>query len=118
MITGFEKRTKEINAEETRIAHHLFSVFVLHSKFRTSGVIISELKRVFGVKLHSVRLRKVIHYIRTELCQNGFIIATSKGYKYTESQEELDMYETSLGQRINSQLEIWNGLAKIMRGSK
>lgn len=118
MITGFEKRTQELSNEEKRIANHLFSVFTGFAKFRTSGLIIKELERVFGIELKPVRLRKIIHYMRTDLCRDGFIIATSKGYKYSNDSKELNEYKTSLDQRINSQLEIWNGLAKIIRGNK
>lgn len=115
MIKGFEKITQELNKEEVRIANHLFQVFWSNPKYRTSKLIISELKRVFGINLSQPRLRKIIHFIRMEMGRYGFIIATRSGYKYTEDIQELEDYKISLDQRINSQLEIWNELARIIR---
>ena len=118
MINGFEEITKELSKEEVRIANHLFQTFRGNSKYRTSKLILSELKRAFGIKLDPARLRKIIHFMRTELGRYGFIIASSKGYKFTTDIEEMKEYKISLDQRINSQLEIWNELALVIKIGK
>lgn len=115
MIKGHEKRTQELNDQEIQIAEHLMIVFKMRNKYRPSGMIISELKRVFGIKIAPARLRKVIHYMRTDLCTDGYIVASGKGYLYTDNLGKLKDYKQSLDERINSQLEIWNELSRTMK---
>jgi len=119
MIKGFEKRTRPLNKEEMRVANHLFMLFKLTPKFRKNNIIRSELKRVFNIRVTAARLRAIIHYMRCELCgSHGYVIATKKGYKYSNDLKELRDYEEAINARINSQLEIYNELVRRIRWIK
>lgn len=119
MIKNFEKQTHELNSEEVRVANHLFRTLKQsRSKFHTNNEIAIFLNNIYGINIAAPRLRKVIHYIRVELCDLGTIIASFKGYKYSDVLEDIEDYQKSLTQRINSQREIWDEIASLLRRKK
>jgi len=118
MIKGFEEYTSPLNEEQKRVAYHLFNVFKHHRKFRTNKFIREELRKVFGVKVSDIELRTMMHYIRCELCTDGFVMATSKGYKYTDDLQDMIDYKISLDGRIKSQMQVWSRLYRIIGRKK
>jgi len=108
----------ELTYLEIKVANHLMLVFKNNQKYRTGRLIRSELKRVFGISVNGIRLRKIIHYIRINLCDKGFVIAGNNGYKFTMDKAEMVAYNKSLDDRIRSQMQIWNKSYRIMEGMK
>lgn len=118
MVKNFKKQTHELTKEEKKIAKHIFVTLNLSRKLTTNKQMRDNIERVFNKKVAPDRIRKVIHFIRTDICDQHFVIATNRGYKLTYNIKEIDDYMASMNQRINSQLEIWNELARLVRRRK
>lgn len=58
-----------------------------------------------------VRLRKVLHYIRTKHLIEG-LMATGRGYYIAQRREELDNYLKSLEGRMNALKELWQSIIR------
>lgn len=103
MLHGFEKQTAPLTTEEKILVPILIDL--LKDKNGVDRAIISDdlcallspYAKVFAkpIEVSGARLRKMIHYIRT----NGLIIgliASSKGYYITNDPEEIKDYISSL----------------------
>jgi hypothetical protein len=115
MITNFEDLTGELSDEEIKLVPILIKGFkkrtidnpIKDPEIRTS---INATLDKLGLKkkLSSVRLRKLVHYIRTESLIP--LIATSKGYYVSYDEEVIKGQIKSLEQRARSIQEASNGL--------
>ena len=100
MITGFEH--KKLSKKQIECTDYIVNLFkqnkdkyILNAELR---LCLLELK---GVSFDSAEIRHIIHLIR---CNNllPVIIATSKGYKYTTDQKDVELYIDSLEDRIRT----------------
>jgi len=103
MINGFEKETHELSEFELGLIPILIAGLKgKHGKENavTNPKIVRVLKEL-GKKTSEPRVRKMMHYIRTEHLVTN-LIATNKGYYRATNQEEIDKYVEGLRQRVRS----------------
>ena len=104
MITNFEEFTYKITEHEKKCAKVIENFLRKNPLFYKSQDLISLVywSDANGIhpKLNGARIRAIINYLRRTTAPN--IIATSKGYKLTDSIEELHIYHDSLEERIDS----------------
>jgi hypothetical protein len=112
MIKNFEQQTSKLSEEELRIAEIIKKPL---SRRKGKFYAIAGTKICSGInnntdhRLSSVRLRKIINYLRN---QGEPICSNSKGYFYPENKQEILDTITSIQQRIDSQKQIINQLNK------
>lgn len=126
MVTGFETKTHPLTPFERKVILP-YMVYRLsknkgHKYIVNASTIIKKVneylekrkyyrdkKRTKFMKLSGPRFRQIIHYIRVNsLVPN--LIATSKGYWITTSQEEYNNYLQSLKERANSFNEVFRAM--------
>lgn len=101
MITGFEKQTQEITEDEKKAARVAYKVMKLAFKKGdtiTNSTISNAIKLATGQKLSGSRIRKIIAWMH----HNGHLprlTASSTGYGWAKSRDELLSYIESLAQR-------------------
>ncbi len=109
MLIGFEKITEDLTDFEQRQALPLI-VGGLRSKLGKERAItgteicrkVNESGRLGSYKLTSVKLRKMISYIRCNNLLSG-VLSSSRGYYVANSQEEYYNCLESLKQRLRQQ---------------
>ena len=109
MINGFEEETHELTEAELAIVPVIVSKIKFNfgvERAATNKMILDYLKKE-GYKVNPARIRKAIHYIRTQGLVED-LISTNKGYFVARRKEEVINYVESLQQRINSIEEVKN----------
>ena len=120
-INGFEELTHELSEQEIRIAkflskHYFPEEAIGYENAKTNKEIelkICLLAARYNIELEhkytSVRIRKIINYIRVNgLC--NCLLATSNGYYVTNDKYEIDKYLESLKQRIQSIQNVYDSI--------
>ncbi len=121
MITGFEKETHELKAEELNI---LLPMLIAGFRTKTKDdpikapVIIEKMNEALSSKGHKFklsepRLRKLCNYIRS----NGILplIANSNGYFVSNDKKEIEDQITSMEERASAISNAANGLRKFLK---
>lgn len=100
MIANFEAYTYDLTDFELSIIPNVINSFKLNhtgkDKSITGKEIANSLNKKFNSKLNDIRIRKIVNYLRDERIP---IIATSKGYYFTENKEEILLQIESLKAR-------------------
>tara|TARA_R110000824_G_scaffold244981_1_gene433981 strand:+ start:302 stop:670 length:369 start_codon:yes stop_codon:yes gene_type:complete len=112
MIRNFEDITHNLSDEELQIAQSVkngLKKYVGKPNAKSGTTICSAYTKNTKHKLNGVRLRKIINFLRN---QGEPICSNSKGYFYPANKQELLDTVVSIGQRIDSQLQILNQLKK------
>lgn len=112
MLKNFEEKTHNLSDEELQIAQAVMKglkKYVGKTNAIPGSKICLGFKKNTKHKIDGVRLRKIINYLRN---QGEPICSSSVGYYYPSNKKELEDTITSIGQRINSQLQILNQLKK------
>ena len=104
MVSGFEKQTADLDDyERTELLPIMVKCLNRHigkENIITNETMCTRLKE-FGYQISSVRLRKIVNYIRVKgLVQ--CLIATGKGYYVTTDAGEMKDYIRSLSGRIEA----------------
>ena len=119
MITNFEKQTYELNAYEHNMLLPIIGLGLSKKIGKenavTNSAICKSLKEK-GYKITDTRLRKIVHYIRTQNLV-PLLIATSKGYYIATHKDEVEAYILSLSERINSISSVKSALIKQLQKS-
>ena len=115
MIKNFERQTCKLSDYEQKIllpaVLEILQSCIGKSKAVTNKKMIRHHLTKYAA--NPVRLRKVLHYIRTEGLIMG-LMATSKGYYIAEARKELEDYLNSLDGRIAAQLSLRNNINEQM----
>mgnify|MGYP003664095300 CR=1 FL=1 len=112
MLKNFEEETCNLSDDELKIAQAVMKglkKYVGKSNAIAGSKICSGFHNNTKFKLQGVRLRKIINHLRNE---GEPICSSSKGYFYPANNQELLDTCISIGQRIDSQLQILNQLKK------
>lgn len=125
-LTGFEDITHELSPQEVKIAKFLATEFfpneaIGYKNAKTNKEIEMKICLVaarYSIELKhkytSVRIRKIINYIRINgLC--NCLLATSNGYYMTNDKNEIDKYLDSLRQRIQSIEAVYDSIENQKR---
>lgn len=107
MITNFENQTYALTDKELSMIDSLVEYLKLATG-EENHVTASSLSKMYGVS--GPRIRKMIHYIRTNNLLLG-LVAKSNGYYVTNDLVDLLKYERSLSERIASIEEVRKALA-------
>jgi len=107
MITNFENQTYALTDRELSMIDSLVEYLKLATG-EENHVTASSLSKMYGVS--GPRIRKMIHYIRTNNLLLG-LVAKSNGYYVTNELVDLLKYERSLSERIASIEEVRKALA-------
>jgi len=100
MITGFD--TKQLRQDQLDCKDFIVNLFKRNKgTFMFNDHLRSWIELQKEVRFTSTEFRNIIHIIRRENLL-PVIIATSKGYKYTTDQEEIQLYIDSLSDRIRT----------------
>jgi len=113
MITNFETETSPLNEREIKIARVIATKLKYHRGVE-NAVTNSRMQKFFsdkGTKICGARIRKILHYIRTENLVSC-LVASSKGYYIATSSDDMKRYIKSLQDRIDSEVYLKNCLAK------
>jgi hypothetical protein len=118
MIKNFENITYELTPKELELVELVmngFNGYRKDSPIKAPEICAGMNKYLsennIKMKFTSVRLRKFVNYIRANSLLP--LIATSKGYYVTDSQDEIDSCVESLKNRANGILEAAKGLEKL-----
>ena len=112
MLRNFEEETCNLSDDELEIAQAVMKglkKYVGKKNAMPGSKICLGFTTNTKFKLKGARLRKIINHLRNEgepICSN------SKGYFYPANNQELLDTVVSIGQRIDSQLQILNQLKK------
>jgi hypothetical protein len=114
MITGFEDLTKDLTDKDRHIV--LTTIRVLRvCNGKASAIknreIAREVATVTGYVLTSIRIRKVVNYIRVKNLLPG-LLASSLGYYIASNEQEYLDYIESLDDRIRSVIAVRDALEK------
>lgn len=119
MLPGFEDFTAELTAVEIeRVVPRIAGMIRRRKqaeKAITNTEIRYQLKKNYGIRVRSTRVRAIIHYIRVKHIV-PCIAATSKGYYVETRGEYLERYISSLNGRVNSISEIVTAIRQDMHG--
>lgn len=100
MIPGFEEHTFQLNIEEKAMARRVWRI-IRDSKKPIKNSQIRKRMEEEGVKCSAPKVRKMINWMHT----NGHLknlIASSQGYSFAKSRQELMDYQKSLEGRISA----------------
>jgi hypothetical protein len=104
MIKTFEDHTFELTSEERFVVQTIIKRFEFKKgkEFIVTGDQIKEgINKHLNLEYDTVRIRKMIQYIRTNDLISG-LIATSKGYYVAKTAEEIELWIESLKSRENA----------------
>lgn len=107
MLTNFEPITVEVNDEEKEMAQVIIDRFLQRPGIENAATnqdIAAGLSKVFGVTPGAARVRKLIQWIRVNNLLPG-LIATSKGYYFTDSIPDIERWIQSMEERERSMAE-------------
>jgi len=120
MITGFEKITEELSADELRCIGLLINGFKNRTKsnpIKAPAIItamnLSLVKNNINIRLTEPRLRKLVNYIRSNSLLP--LIATSAGYFCSTKTDEIIKEIASLTQRASAIMKSAEGLEKYLQ---
>jgi uncharacterized protein YbbC (DUF1343 family) len=100
MLKNFESVTHELNHFELECVEFLGQWFMANMGKKNAvknADIAKMIEKKFDKKIHESRVRKVVQALRTNGLPN--LIASGKGYFYTEDIKEIDDWVISLKQR-------------------
>lgn len=100
MLKNFESVTHELNQFELECVEFLGQWFMANMGKKNAvknADIAKMIEKKFDKKIHESRVRKVVQALRTNGLPN--LIASGKGYFYTEDIKEIDDWVISLKQR-------------------
>jgi hypothetical protein len=112
MLRNFENETCNLSEDELKIAQSVMNglkKYVGKSNAIAGTKICSGFNNNTDFKLQTVRLRKIINYLRN---QGEPICSSSKGYFMPSNKQEIKDTCISIQQRIDSQVQIINELSK------
>jgi len=114
MITDFEEYTMPLSPTEIRVAEVLANAFNTIKKGKEYAITAASIQirlSSIGIKADDNRIRKCIHYIRTNnlvyglcSCKNGFFVAVNK--------KEYITFMKSLEERISAQTKVYNSIKR------
>jgi uncharacterized protein YbbC (DUF1343 family) len=100
MLKNFESVTHELNQFELECVEFLGQWFMANMGKKNAvknADIAKMIEKKFDKKIHDSRVRKVVQALRTNGLPN--LIASGKGYFYTEDTKEIEDWVISLKQR-------------------
>ena len=100
MLKNFESVTHELNSFELECVEFLGQWFMANMGKKNAvknADIAKMIEKKFDKKIHDSRVRKVVQALRTNGLPN--LIASGKGYFYTEDTKEIEEWVISLKQR-------------------
>jgi uncharacterized protein YbbC (DUF1343 family) len=100
MLKNFESITHELNSFELECVEFLGQWFMANTGKKNAvknANIADMIEKKFDKKIHDSRVRKVVQALRTNGLPN--LIASGKGYFYTEDIKEIEDWVISLKQR-------------------
>lgn len=101
MITGFEKQTADLTADELKMIRPMIRGLwtkIGKSQAVTSSQMIKGM-RAEGFKINGPRLRKLINALRiTKMVPD--LVGTSRGYYRADGPQDIENYKKSLDERI------------------
>jgi len=100
MLKNFESVTHELNQFELECVEFLGQWFMANMGKKNAvknADIAKMIEKKFDKKIHDSRVRKVVQALRTNGLPN--LIASGKGYFYTEDTKEIEEWVISLKQR-------------------
>ena len=100
MLKNFESITHELNSFELECVEYLGQWFMANTGKKNAvknANIADMIEKKFDKKIHDSRVRKVVQALRTNGLPN--LIASGKGYFYTEDIKEIEDWVISLKQR-------------------
>ena len=100
MLKNFESVTHELNQFELECVEFLGQWFMANTGKKNAiknADIAKMIEKKFDKKIHDSRVRKVVQALRTNGLPN--LIASGKGYFYTEDTKEIEDWVISLKQR-------------------
>jgi hypothetical protein len=100
MLKNFESITHELNSFELECVEYLGQWFMANTGKKNAvknANIADMIEKKFDKKIHESRVRKVVQALRTNGLPN--LIASGKGYFYTEDIKEIEDWVISLKQR-------------------
>jgi hypothetical protein len=100
MIKNFESVTHELNQFELECVEYIGQWFMANMGKKNAvknADIAKMIEKKFDKKIHDSRVRKVVQALRTNGLPN--LIASGKGYFYTEDVKEIEDWVISLKQR-------------------
>lgn len=100
MLKNFESVTHELNQFELECVEFLGQWFMANMGKKNAvknADIAKMIEKKFDKKIHESRVRKVVQALRTNGLPN--LIASGKGYFYTEDTKEIEDWVISLKQR-------------------
>jgi hypothetical protein len=104
MIKGFEEHTFELTQEERFVAQTIIRRFENRKgkeHIVTGEAIRDGINKHLNLKYDTIRIRKMIQFIRSNDLVVG-LIATSKGYYVAKTVEEIEFWINSLKSRENA----------------
>jgi len=100
MLKNFESVTHELNQFELECVEFIGQWFMANTGKKNAiknADIAKMIEKKFDKKIHDSRVRKVVQALRTNGLPN--LIASGKGYFYTEDTKEIEDWVISLKQR-------------------
>jgi uncharacterized membrane protein YebE (DUF533 family) len=113
MIDNFEKITCRLSEYEKNILLPAVVEILKACQGKAKAITNKRMIRLHLQKyaVNPIRLRKVLHRIRTEGMVEG-LMASSKGYYVADNREELEKYVASLEGRIRAQQHLRDNIKK------
>ena len=99
MIKGFEEYTHDLTEEELEMARNVWTILQASRPDPITNTKICEKLSARGFETSSPRVRKMINWMHIKGHLPN-LIASSKGYHFAESRQELSDYVQSLQGRI------------------
>lgn len=113
MVEGFPQETAPLTEQEIKMARIIATKLKYHRGVE-NAVSNTKMQKYFqekGMKSGGARIRKILHYVRTENMVSC-LVANSKGYYIATSSEDMKRYTKSLQDRIDSEVYLKECLLK------
>lgn len=117
MLSGFEEYTYDLSEEEKEIAREVWKILDQSNRPVTNKEICQRLKDEKSISTSGPRVRKMINWMHTSGHLTN-LIASSKGYYFASSKDELADYADSLRGRINAIGSRWQQVMKDLKNWK
>ena len=109
-VTNFEDITHNVTPQERLLLSKLH--LILQVGTAAAPVTGAQIARQLGT--NGARVRKLINLVRTESDNSKMLIATSKGYFWTENVHEMKKYQLSLRNRYNEIRRVEYHIRKVL----